>query len=101
MVRDEHRDEIGAAQPGESQDLLSAYGSEFVLVVSPAGEVIAGSADAMLGYTLERLGTHVGEYLHPDDLPQLFAVLERARNTYGYRDRIRLRARHADGTWRL
>jgi diguanylate cyclase (GGDEF)-like protein/PAS domain S-box-containing protein len=101
MVRDEHRDEIGAAQPDEAQGLLSAYGSEFVLVVSPAGEVLAGSHDAMLGYTLERLGTHVGEYLHPDDLPQLFAVLERARNTYGYRDRIRLRARHADGSWRL
>jgi len=101
MVRDEQRDEIGPAQQDEAQSLLRAYGSEFVLVVSPAGEVLAGSHDSMLGYTLERLGTHVGEYLHPDDLPQLFAVLERARSTYGYRDRIRIRARHADGTWRL
>jgi diguanylate cyclase (GGDEF)-like protein/PAS domain S-box-containing protein len=101
MVRDEQRDETGAAPPDEAQSLVRAYGSEFVLVVSPAGEIITGSVDSMLGYTLEKLGTHVGEYLHPDDLPQLFQVLERARTTYGYRDRIRLRARHADGTWRL
>ena len=101
MVRDEQRDEAGATQPDEAQSLLRAYGSEFVLVVSPSGEVLAGSHDSMLGYTLDRLGTHVGEYLHPDDLPQLFQVLERARATYGYRDRVRLRARHADGSWRL
>jgi diguanylate cyclase (GGDEF)-like protein/PAS domain S-box-containing protein len=101
MVRDEQRDGAGASQPDEAQSLLRAYGSEFVLVVSPSGEVLAGSHDSMLGYTLDRLGTHVGEYLHPDDLPQLFQVLERARATYGYRDRVRLRARHADGSWRL
>jgi diguanylate cyclase (GGDEF)-like protein/PAS domain S-box-containing protein len=100
MVRDEQRDEPGA-QSDEAQSLLRAFGSEFVMVVSPSGEVLAGSDDHMLGYTLERLGTHVGEYVHPDDLPQLFRVLERARTTYGYRDRIRVRARHADGTWRL
>ena len=44
MVRDEQRDETGAAQPDEAQSLLRAYGSEFVMVVSPTGEVLAGSA---------------------------------------------------------
>ncbi len=102
MVRDEQRNQPG---PGPDADgvqlLLRTYGSEFVLVVSPKGEVLAGSQDALLGYDLDRLGSHVGEYLHPDDLPQLFQVLERARSTVGYRDRVRLRAKHADGSWRL
>ena len=114
MVRDEQRDDSGPLVPGApgtgpngpaptdaAQQLLSDYGSEFVLVVSPTGEVLGGSHEVMLGYTIDKLGTHVGEYLHPDDLPQLFQVVERARQTYGYRDRLRLRARHADGTWRL
>jgi diguanylate cyclase (GGDEF)-like protein/PAS domain S-box-containing protein len=102
MVRDEQRDESGQlSRPREAPQLLRDYGSEFILVVSPAGEIVAGSHDTLLGYTLDRLGTHVGEYLHPDDLPRLFQVLERARATVGYRDRIRLRARHADGSWRM
>ena len=88
-------------EPDGVQLLLRTYGSEFVLVVSPKGEVVAGSHDTLLGYSLDRLGSHVGEYLHPDDLPQLFQVLERARSTVGYRDRVRVRARHADGSWRL
>jgi diguanylate cyclase (GGDEF)-like protein/PAS domain S-box-containing protein len=103
MVRDEQqREDAGAtAMPEPTQALLSAFGSEFVLVVSPAGEVVGGSHDSMLGYSIDNLGSHVGEYLHPDDLPQVFQVVERARQTYGYRDRLRLRARHADGSWRL
>jgi diguanylate cyclase (GGDEF)-like protein/PAS domain S-box-containing protein len=102
MVRDEQRNDPGHADgPEDGEGLLRVYGAEFVLVVSPAGEVIACSHDTMLGYTIEKLGTHVGQYLHPDDLPQLFQVLERARSSYGYRDHIRVRARHADGTWRV
>ncbi len=102
MVRDEQRSQPGPdPDPDGVQMLLRTYGSEFVLVVSPKGEVLAGSQDTLLGYTLDRLGSHVGEYLHPDDLPQLFQVLERARSTVGYRDRVRVRAHHADGSWRL
>jgi diguanylate cyclase (GGDEF)-like protein/PAS domain S-box-containing protein len=99
MVRDEQRSHPGPG-PDDAQELLRTYSSEFVLVVSPKGEVVAGSHDSLLGYSLDRLGTHVGEYLHPDDLPQLFQMLERARASAGYRDRVWLRARHADGTWR-
>jgi diguanylate cyclase (GGDEF)-like protein/PAS domain S-box-containing protein len=102
MVRDEQRDEAGrTVTPDADPDLLGAYGSEFVLVVSPHGEVVSGSHESMLGYTIDRMGSHVGEFLHPDDLPRVFQVVERARQTYGYRDRLRLRARHADGSWRL
>ena len=52
MVRDEQRNDPGPAdEPADSQNLLRAYGTEFVLVVSPAGEILAGSHDTMLGYT--------------------------------------------------
>jgi diguanylate cyclase (GGDEF)-like protein/PAS domain S-box-containing protein len=102
MVRNEQPDTSEeVVLPSAAPALLREYGSEFVLVVSPEGEILVGSHDRLLGYTLDRLGTHVGEYLHPDDLPQLFQVLERARTTPDYRDRLRLRARHADGTWRV
>ncbi len=102
MVRNEQRDPSDhVTLPSAAPALLREYGSEFVLVVSPNGEILVGSHDQLLGYTLDRLGTHVGEYLHPDDLPQLFQVLERARVTADYRDRLRLRARHADGSWRV
>jgi len=100
MVRDEQRSQPATGPDPSAQLLLRRYSSEFVLVVSPNGEVLSGSHDTLLGYDFEQLGTHVGEYLHPDDLPQLFAVLERARSTPGYHDHVRVRARHADGSWR-
>lgn len=87
--------------PEDVQRALRAHSSEFLLAVSADGEVISSSHDSVLGYTLERLGSHVGEFLHPDDLPNLFEVVERARTIRGYRDRLRIRARHADGTWRM
>ena len=87
--------------PEDIQRALRSHSSEFLLAVSADGEVISSSQDQVLGYTLDRLGSHVGEFLHPDDLPNLFDIVERARSIPGYRDRIQIRARHADGSWRL
>ena len=87
--------------PEDIQRALRSHSSEFLLAVSADGEVISSSQDQVLGYTVDRLGSHVGEFLHPDDLPDLFDIVERARSISGYRDRIQIRARHADGSWRL
>ena len=87
--------------PEDIQRALRSHSSEFLLAVSADGEVISSSQDQVLGYTFDRLGSHVGEFLHPDDLPNLFDIVERARSISGYRDRIQIRARHADGSWRL
>ncbi len=91
--------QIGSSD--ETQRALRRYSSEFLLYVSAESVITAGSQDVMLGYTVESLGTHIAEYLHPDDLPEIFALIERARRAAGYHDRIRVRARHADGSWRV
>ena len=101
MESDRGRGDGAEAGPEDVQQALRAYASEFLLAVSADGEVVSSSQDRVLGYSLDRLGSHVGEFLHPDDLPNLFAVVERARNIVGYRDRLRIRARHADGSWRI
>jgi diguanylate cyclase (GGDEF)-like protein/PAS domain S-box-containing protein len=102
MDRDDRRDatvQIGSSD--EMQRALRRYSSEFLLFVSPDSLITAGSQDVMLGYSLDSLGSHIAEFLHPDDLPEIFALIERARRTFDYHDRIRVRARHADGSWRL
>jgi diguanylate cyclase (GGDEF)-like protein/PAS domain S-box-containing protein len=101
MESDRGRRAVADARPEDVQQALCVYASEFLLAVSADGEVVSSSQDDVLGYSLDRLGSHVGEFLHPDDLPNLFAVIERARTIVGYRDRLRIRAKHADGSWRL
>jgi len=102
MERDDSRDvPLQTGSSDEIQRALRRYSSEFLLYVSADSVITAGSQDVMLGYSLEKLGTHIAEYLHPDDLPEIFALIERARHAVGYHDRIRVRARHADGSWRL
>ncbi|MGZ4683936.1 MAG: diguanylate cyclase, partial [Acidimicrobiales bacterium] len=102
MDRDEDRDEpVQSGSSDEIQRALRRYSSEFLLFVSADSVVTAGSQDVMLGYSVEKLGSHIAEYLHPDDLPEIFALIERARHAVGYHDRIRVRARHADGSWRV
>lgn len=85
----------------EVQRALMAYSSEFLVFVDRDGSVTASSANDVLGYPLARLGSHVAEFLHADDLPRVFELLEQARGESGYRDRIQVRARHADHSWRL
>ena len=85
----------------EIQRALLAYSSEFLLFVTRDGTITHGSSNDVLGYPFSRLGSHVAEFLHADDLPRVFEIIEHARGESGYRDRIQVRAKHADGTWRL
>ncbi len=82
---------------------LHTFGSELLLLVSPRGELLAASGANPLGFGTgaDEVGRHIGEYLHPDDLPKVFDVIERARLTAGFEDAITVRARHDDGTWRF
>jgi diguanylate cyclase (GGDEF)-like protein/PAS domain S-box-containing protein len=69
------------------------------LLVTPRGEVVASSEVSALGHLVEGEGRHVAEYLHPDDLPAVFDVIERARAGEGLDGPIRVRVRRADGSW--
>src|SRR4051812_37611215 len=85
----------------EVQSALMAYASEFLLFVTRDGTITLSSEHDVLGYPSTSLGTHVGEFLHADDLPRVFELIERARSESNYRTRIQVRARHADGSWRM
>jgi PAS domain-containing protein len=70
--------------------------------VTPTGELAGGSEFNTLGYRGdERAGRHIGEVIHPDDLPRVFDIIERARSTAGFEEKVQARARHKDGSWHL
>ena len=80
---------------------LDSMATELVLLISARGEVVSSNRLVNLGYAEdEQVGSHIGQHLHPDDLPRVFDLIERARATAGLQERITVRARHADGSWR-
>lgn len=79
---------------------LHRYATEFLLLLTPKGELVASSAPAALGYRGdERVGHHIAEHLHPDDLPVVYDIIERARATKGFEEKVSVRAQRADGSW--
>lgn len=84
------------------QEALLEYATEFLIFVSATGELVTGVGPGLwsLGYDpVERRGHHIAEHLHPDDLPDVLALIERARVTPDLRETIHTRARHRDGRW--
>jgi diguanylate cyclase (GGDEF)-like protein/PAS domain S-box-containing protein len=68
-------------------------------LLTPRGEILTSTEDLTLGYGNEQLGQHLAEQIHPDDLPRVRDVIERARAEPGFRETIHARARRADGSW--
>ena len=87
--------------PEDVQRALRAHSSEFLLAVSADGEVISSSHDSVLGYTLEPVGQPRRGVPAPRRPPQPVRGRRPRPDHRGYRDRLRIRARHADGTWRM
>ena len=86
----------------EVQRELQKFATEFLLFVSPKGELVSVAGANTLGYDGdERAGHHIAEHIHPDDLPKIFDVIERVRRTAGFDERVVARARHKDGSWRV
>lgn len=84
------------------QQALLDYATEFLIFVSDTGELVTGVGEGIhsLGYDpVDRWGHHIAEHLHPDDLPDVLDLIERARATADFREIIHARARHLDGTW--
>jgi diguanylate cyclase (GGDEF)-like protein/PAS domain S-box-containing protein len=86
------------------QRALLDYATEFLIFVSDTGELVAGVGEGLssLGFDpMERRGHHIAEHLHPDDLPDVLDLIERARVTPEFRETIHTRAQHRDGTWKM
>src|SRR5262245_12327201 len=84
------------------QAALLDYSTEFLVFVDPRGEIVTGTGPgfAVLGYDAdEGRGRHIAEHLHPDDLPPVLTIIERARRDAGFRDVVRVRGRDSAGEW--
>jgi len=82
---------------------LADHLSELVLVVDIDGRMLArlGPTPGPLGFEEgDRAGMHVAERVHPDDLTVGLEMLERARRTPELKEKLVVRARHKNGTWR-
>jgi PAS domain S-box-containing protein len=82
-------------------DLLSEYFSVRVLLIGADGTIVSslGRPRGMLGFGAdERVGMHVAERVHPDDLPAVLDLLARARHAEGIEETVQVRARHKDGS---
>jgi diguanylate cyclase (GGDEF)-like protein/PAS domain S-box-containing protein len=82
--------------------LLASYLEERVLLITADGTMVAalGPSPGLLGYGAEQRGMHIAERVHPDDLRRVLPLLERARAAPDLEERIVVRARHKDGSWR-
>jgi diguanylate cyclase (GGDEF)-like protein/PAS domain S-box-containing protein len=91
-----------AALQGERRlQALVRHGSDLIVVLSPAGEVlfVAGAVGTMLGGEAGDLeGENLGGWLHPEDLPTLAALLDVSGGGSPARE---LRLRRRGGGWRI
>ena len=77
-----------------ANDIVYSLNPEGVFTyVSPNSAEILGRAPR------EVVGRHIGDFIHPDDMPACLAALEQARNGRK-QSGIEYRIRHQDGTWR-
>ena len=73
--------------------------TEFVLLLTPRGEIVTSAEGLTLGYGDDEFGHAIAERVHPDDLPTVLAVVERARNEPGFRETVHARGRRAEDRW--
>jgi diguanylate cyclase (GGDEF)-like protein/PAS domain S-box-containing protein len=87
------------------QGALLEYASEFLVFADQRGAVrmAAGSGLELAGFQTATgaVGRHIGERIHPDDLPAVLDVIEQARSDPSFRQTIRTRARGDDDQWRV
>lgn len=84
---------------------LASHSRDLLLLVRPDGltngQLTLGAVP--LGYPDEQryADRHIAEYVHPDDLTRVLALLEEVRAGAGIETALDVRARHHDGTWRV
>lgn len=80
------------------------FASEFLIFTDHRGAVVvtAGAGLESSGFLGDpaATGRHIAERIHPDDLPAVLDLIERARSDQHFNDTILARARGDDGRWR-
>ncbi len=83
----------------EIRTALSRYRTEFILLLTPRGEIVTSAEGLTFGYGDDEFGHAIADRVHPDDMPAVLAVIERARNEPEFRETIHTRGRRADDRW--
>ncbi len=85
------------------RDFLLKNASDIAAVLETDGTVrfVAPSVARVLGYDVEDLrGSKIVDYVHPQDLKNLWITFQRATSNVGVNRPVEFRARHADSFWR-
>jgi two-component system cell cycle sensor histidine kinase/response regulator CckA len=83
---------------------LLEQGREVISVLDEDGDLryTSPAVERVLGYGRgDLVGTYLGELVHPDDVPAMLEVFERAIQSPGRPRLAELRMRHRDGSWRV
>jgi two-component system cell cycle sensor histidine kinase/response regulator CckA len=82
---------------------LLEHGRDVISILEPDGDLrfTSPAVERVLGYgRTELAGTYMGELVHPDDVPAMLEMFERAIAAQGRPKLAELRVRHRDGGWR-
>jgi PAS domain S-box-containing protein len=77
---------------------------DVITVIEGDGDVrfVSPSVERILGYPRRQLaGVYLFELVHPDDVPQVLEIFDRAIRAPGEPQFLEFRFRHADGSWRM
>ena len=83
---------------------LLEHGREVISVLDDDGDLryTSPAVERVLGYGRGELpGTYLGELVHPDDVPAMLELFERAIQSPGHPRIAELRMPHKDGGWRV
>jgi len=83
---------------------LLEHGRDVISILDADGEIrfTSPAVERVLGYgRTELAGTALGGLVHPDDLPSLLELVDRAILSPGRPRSGELRVRHRDGAWRM
>ncbi|HEX6368309.1 MAG TPA: PAS domain S-box protein [Longimicrobium sp.] len=83
---------------------LLEQGREVISVLDEDGDLryTSPAVERVLGYGRgELVGTYLGELAHPDDVPAMLELFDRAIQAPGRPRTAELRMRHRDGSWRV
>ncbi|HLM68654.1 MAG TPA: PAS domain S-box protein, partial [Longimicrobium sp.] len=82
---------------------LLEHGRDVISILEPDGDLrfTSPAVERVLGYgRTELAGTYLGELVHPDEVPMMLEMFERAIAEPGRPKVAELRVRHRDGSWR-
>ncbi|HEX6913100.1 MAG TPA: PAS domain S-box protein, partial [Longimicrobium sp.] len=83
---------------------LLEHGRDVISILEPDGDLrfTSPAVERVLGYgRTELAGTYLGELVHPDDVPGMLEMFDRAIQAPGRPKLAELRVRHRDGSWRI